>query len=674
MIECTKNVASLASQAFGKQNIFISDLKKMMKEFALDPAVSSTAREAFIVSDADIPARLVKDFTNAAAAKHNDNVIVFISRKGNAQFQDQAGINAVLEKPSAEQLSETVFGIIESVIQRSNSIPPTQATKSDEKVKEESADQWQGSGIWEGIKLDETQAAEDVMSKPEAPQDLQIDLSKPQVEEAPVLFDSPENMLDRIAECQKVADVRILTRELDATNVIKDIIKNSADYAGIEDRLKGINEKIQAVYLDTAIPMKDKLDKVRALLYDKNYYRAKTNTIVEQRVEEIITTITEKTKECLDARCAELDRIILNYTVMTKEPLATARIAGLLDDRANMLLEIAALREEVQAIFAKVDKFASDVIADIAEDSTIRTGSPLIDARLRLSGDTTVPEQTIDTIQHILSVADVKSAEFKEANRKLIVLTQKLQTVMNMDKELISALTQVIEYMHSNNIEDKIIQNTLIKKSLRLYVAMDGTGRTVIPYICSRLKSQENYNVLYIDITGKSRLADYGETSRSLDDWMQERYQEAFCVVTGELSNNEDSMQRFLVALTKAADYYRVINVVMSVEQRVALETLVPDVLCVNYIIDPTTASLEFFAGYIKETQYDNVAQRVIVNKCIPSTTSAIIEKLGLIEDMNVHVTTIPYEPLITECSIRGVKPYCIQAVQEAFKEVCKVC
>lgn len=512
MIECTKNMASLVSQAFGKQNVYISDTRKMLGRFALDPNVSSVAREAFIVSDADIPARLAKEFEHAVTAKHPDNIIVYVAKKGNTQQGTLKGVDIMLEKPSAEQLSEAVFSKIESIIQKSNAIP--QEDEPDGKAGEDTdPDQWPQNvnldDLFDSVPED-TAAGDDTAG---APIDLKISLDKPPAE-APVVMETQDSLLDRINECSKVIDVKLLTRELNATSVVKEIIKNSADYAGIEDRLKGLNEKIQATYLDTTIPAKEKLDKIRALLYDKGYYRTKTNTIIEQRVEEIITTITEKTKECLDARCEELDRVILNYTATTTEPLATARIAGLLDDRANILLEITALQHEVQEIFAKVDKLATDVVADIAEDSTMRTGSPLIDARLRLSGDIIAPAGTVDTIEHILSVADRKSEEFKEASRKLVILTRKLQSVMNMDRELINALTQIITYMQSNNIEDKIIQQTLIKKSLRFYIGTKGSGRTVIPYVCSSLKSQENYNVLYIDVTGESRLSDYGETAR----------------------------------------------------------------------------------------------------------------------------------------------------------------
>ena len=77
MIECTKAIDGLVSAAFGKNMVTISDLKKMMDRFALDPKVSEVAREAFIVSDVDLNRRMLKEFEKKAAAKHEEVVIIF---------------------------------------------------------------------------------------------------------------------------------------------------------------------------------------------------------------------------------------------------------------------------------------------------------------------------------------------------------------------------------------------------------------------------------------------------------------------------------------------------------------------------------------------------------------------------------------------------------------------
>lgn len=682
MIECTRTMDGLVSSAF-EGNVSISDLKKMMSRFALDPNVSTIAREAFIVSDADLNRRTLKDFEKAAANKHEDVVIVYVAKKGQAQFKEMPGVNAILEKPSAEELRETVFGIIENITQKHGVVPVTGVVTEGAKdfSKLEINENYEGltDEFGRPLEFDLNPATEDEpVHVDEEPVEVKIpEITEPEeINPQPdVTFDKPDELIDRIKMCDKVADINVLTRELTATRVIKEMIGTTADYTGIEERLKGINEKILALYLDVTIPETDKLDKIRALLYDKGYYQAKTNSIIEQRVEELIQTVTEKTQECLNKRCAELDRAIVNYASSTKAPLDTTRVASLVDNRANILLEITALREEVQNIYMKVDKFAGEVVGNIAEESVVPvTGISLLDARMRLAGDSVVPAQTTETIERILSMADSKSEEFKEANRKLIILNQKLQTVMNLDKELIDALTQTIELLQSNNIEDRIVKETLIKMSLRIFVGSENSGRTAIPYICSKLKSRENYNVLYVDITGKSKLSNYSEATVDLEDWMVNKYQEPCCVVSGEMSNTPEAAQRLLTALTKAADYYRVINVVMSDDQKEIFDILVPDALCVNYIVDPTTKSIEFFSDFIRETKCENVAQRVIINKCVPSATSVIIEKLGLVTDMDVHVTTIPYEPLITECGLRGIKPYELQVVQEAFKEVCKSC
>ena len=680
MVECTSSADTLARVAFGRDNVIISSVKNMVDRFKLDPAISEVAREAFIVTDMDLTRKVKAEFLKKAAAKHKDVIIIYIARRGKTDIQPGNGINAVLINPTPEALADTVFANVEEISQKGSVISSSDTAPEAAKdftTKENEGFEGLTDEFGNPLEFDFTEPKEETPASvvEETPVEVPVDLTPEPVVEEPSLLEPTDNIIKRVKDCTKVADVAHITRELTATTVIKEFLQGQADYTGIEERLKGLNEKINSVFLDTTIPAQDKNDKIRALLYDKNYYRAKTNTIIEQRVEEIITTITSKTKELLDKRCAELDRAIENCaTCVTGTEVDSARIAGLLDDRANIILEIALLREEVQKIYEKMDKLAVDTTANIAEESTVRTGKRRIDARLRLTGDSTVPYETVETIERILSMANSKTEEFKDASRQLILMNQKLLHIMKKDKEIIGALTHAIEILQTNDVEDSILQKTRIKSALRLFVAKPGSGRTVVPYICSKIKSRSNNNVLYIDITGDTKLADYGEKVMDLQDWMSNQKQEQCCVVAGSLTDADDVAQRFLVALTKAADYYRVINVVMTPEQRHIMEVLAPDVLVINYIVDPKQESLDFFANYIRETVYENVGQRVILNKCISSTTSVMLEKLGLVEDMSVHVATIPYEPIITECGLRGVKPYDIQVVQEAFREVSKVC
>jgi hypothetical protein len=250
-----------------------------------------------------------------------------------------------------------------------------------------------------------------------------------------------------------------------------------------------------------------------------------------------------------------------------------------------------------------------------------------------------------------------------------------LNKLIELDHEQISALQSVVSELRASNVEDLVVARTAIKLSLRIYVAKEDTGRTVVPYVVSKLRSRTSANVLYIDLTGTSKLEDYGETAYELDDWFQNRYEKDFCAVVGKCPESAESQQRLMAALVKASDYYRYINVVLDPTQRAMLDLMLPDALVVNYIVDTKKSTLKFFSEYIKDTAYDNVARRVIINKCdIPVTP--VVKELGVIDDetANIKVDIIPSVPSLMECGLRGVRPYEVNSVVEAFREVRQTC
>ncbi len=684
MIVVTRALDQLAKQAVGEGNVAVSGIKTMMDKFRLDPGVSQIAEEVYLVANVDVRNdKLKKQFLEAAAAKHPDVRIVYISKTGKPDLQVGNGIDAVLERPKAEVVADTIYSLIEEVTRKgdvvsaADSVPQEietfkpQGLAGNEKVIPTDE-------FGEYINPSELEKIIDEVKNEEAQADpIKLDLSKEiptQPKEIEQVDVQKSQIVENIKGCNKIADINVLTRELTATNIIKDLVKDSAEYVNIEDKLKVLNEKILSIWADPSIrSTADKLDKMKSILYDKDYFRAKSNTLIEQRVEEIISTLIDKTKDCLNKRLAELNNAILNLNRQPAEGLDYTRLAGITDERANLILELQVMDKNIREIFASANKACLDISSIIAEESANLSDSPLLNANLRLRGDSVVSDKSLDTIINIMSTAEQTSLEFKEAARDLVVMMQKVNKLIDLDREQIAALTQVIQYLQSNNIEDTIIKETMIKKSLRLFIAKPNTGRSVIPYILSKLKSRENYNVLYVDLTGTNKVADYGDDMYTLDDWFNNRYEKEFCGVIGKAVDTTEFAQRLMVALVKAADYYRVINVVLDPEQEAIFKVFAPDVLTINYLTDTSKKSLDFFREYIKTTKYDNVAQRVIINKC-DIQIRPIIGRLDLLENCDVHIATIPTIPALAECSLNGVKPYELTTVQEAMREVRKVC
>lgn len=702
MIVCTRSLDAVAGKAFGKKNVAISTVDKMIETFQLDPAVSGSTVEAFLIGDSDVRNKKLKQkFLTAAVTKHPAVNVIYVVRGSKSDVTEGNGINIVLIKPSPEELQSKVYAITENitnkeeVVSSAETVPqgvegfkpkglmrnmetpvdeigmPTNGADMEQLQQELEALDMSiaGSGAaqeQESVPVEEEAAGKVVLEK--------VNLDK-DVEPQPMdETQATSEMIERVRRCSSVCDLAVLTREFTATNLIKDIVKSNQQYVNIEDRLKAIREKMLAVYADPSIrSQEEKLDKIKALTYDKDRYMSESNTIIEQRVEELIALVIDKTRECLHSRLNELDRAIVNVKTDDSAAGDFTRIAGINDERANLILELQVLDKEIRDIFAATHDMAVDISSSIADQSAAITDSPLLNARLRLQGTSVVSDKSRETIMHILTTAERTSDEFKDASRELVIMNQKLNKLIELDKEQIAAMAEVIAFLRANNVEDTVIKESLIKKSLRIFVADEGSGRSVVPYMLSKFKSRENCNVLYIDITGKNKVDCYGDKLYTLDEWMANRYEKEFCGVQGYVGESVEAAQRFMAALVKAADYYRVINVVMSPEQRDLFGVIAPDVLVVNYIVDTSSRSLAFYRDFIKDTKYPNVAQRVIVNKCdIP--VRPILEKLDVIEAADIHVAVIPSIPAITECSLREVRPYELTSVQEAFREVRKVC
>ena len=673
MIVCTRTADALSRQAFGKQNVAVSKIDAMMSSFLLDPAVSKPSKEAFIVTSDDIRAPKIKDaFFEAAAGKHPDVRIVIIVRNAKLDIQKEKGIDAVLVKPKANVLADTVYQLIEEIESKAPIV--SSADSVPDAIDAFTPKEFEDNNAIEAKEIEKnvTEVTEEHAVKEVPREELRVKepiLTVPSVDEE---RQYKSEMVDRIKACNRVTDVQVLARELTASKVVKEIVKENQQYVAIEEKLKAINNKIYSILADESIrSLEEKIDKIQVILYDKDYYKIKNNTIIEQRVEELIDTLTSKTSELLRARLKDLDRAISSAKAVKGDDIDFPRLAGIFDQRASLIMELAVLDHEVRDIFCTADNLAFDTMSNMAKDSKELTGNRSVDQRISLRGDYVESEETRKSIVRILETADRSSVEFKNAIRDIVIMKDSLNKLLGLDRDAIAAQAEIINFLRSNNVEDTVIAETLLKKSLRVFVGEEGVGRTVVPFTLSKLKSRQNANVLHVDITGTAKFEDYGFDAIPLNEFVENRVEREFCAVVGQVSNTPESMQRLLVMLTKAADYYRVINVVVSPDQKELFNVIAPDVLSINYITDTNKRSLDFMANFIKETKFDNVAQKVIINKC-DVEYGPIVKRLGIFDEMNIRVLKIPYISQLVDCSLKGLKPYEIAAVTESFEEVGK--
>lgn len=669
MIVCTSKADTMLKKCMGKNDVAVIAVDKMFDQFKLDPMVMNPQRHAYIVTDDDIKATRIKQkFEQNAAAKHPSTKIVFINKGSKNVYPDGlTGVDVILNKPKPDDIKKSLSSIISgdfsNVVMPGNSIgfnqipdytPERTTVPTEEGTRPE----------FGPIMTDWT------------PEELPIRQDAVPVEETPevsVPEDRGSEIVERIQNATTVKQVSQLAREIDSSNIVKELIDNNTTYAAVEEKLKTLTDAIHLIMSDNTIPTLDeKLSKVRSLTHDKTFFATKGDSIFEQRLEEIIDAICSQTSALLQSRLSEIDTAIKRVATQKQMDAGNARLAGLNEERVNLILELKTLQTEIGVIFQATDSLIVSSVCEIADKATDIAGSALFNAHLRARGETLVSDVTFNAMRAGLELTTTKvSSEFKEMQLKVVQMIKVLDKLFDLDKEMIAAYQATINFLRARNIEDTVIAESLLKKSLRVFVGYENTGRTIIPYLLSMYKSRTNANVLLLDLTGTGKYDHYGLQVMEPETYFTRLNQTEFCLVSGRVENSVVTAQRIVTTLLKSADYYRVINVIIDPEQRELLETISQDVLCINYLVDTVPANLDKMRNLIERTKYKNVARRVILNKC-DIMVRPVVTRLGLDDELDFQLCTIPTVPAINDADLLGYNPYGVGAVTLAMKEVVK--
>ena len=483
-------------------------------------------------------------------------------------------------------------------------------------------------------------------------------------------LDVASNILSRIEEKEKIADIAVLMKEMKATALVKDLFSTNATYSGIEEKLKSLRDAIYTIMHDRSITSLDeKLTKVYSLTHDKAFYSAKGDTLIEQRLEEIVNVIVGQTKSLLASELSEIDTAIKRSAVAGATQDVPARLAGLAEERADLIVQLRTLQQKIKSIYQDTDHLIMDTAEYIGNNAIELSGDMDIDTHIRARGNIIVSDETRNAMTSAIELSQDKLPDtFAEMELDIKALLRTINKLIEVDDEVAQARDTMIDRLKMKNVEDSVIALTTLKQSLRVYVANANTGRTIVPYLLSKYTSRKK-NTLLVDLTTTGKYKQYDIATKDYDDFVTNMYLEEFLVVTGEISNSPIAAQQLVTNLLKAVDYYKVINIVLRPDQVDLFNVIAEDVLSVNYITDTVPSHLDSMREFINGIKLDNVGQRVFINKCdIP--LKPILKRLGLEDSIDYQIVNVPNVPAITAASLDGYDPYPISAVKYTFEEL----
>lgn len=674
MIVSTNKSDTMLRRTFEKNKTSVMAIERMIEQFSLDPTITDPVRECYIVTNEDISASKTKaQFEQAAACKHPNVKIIFINKSARPIYPNGLqGVDAVLQKPKPGDIQQAVSAVIATGVVKDAVIDygtPTQMPIP-EYQPNPVPEPARTVGVFDESILEDKPAEPDPVAE-EVP--LVPEPEPVPAEPEPEVSEKDSALVGRIRQAGTVSDISVLMREVQASELIKDLIESNSTYSGIEEKLKSMNDTIFSILSDTRIgSLDEKLSKIRAILHDKAFFSAKGNTLIEQRLEEVIDAICMQTSSLLQTRLNEIDTSIRKMQSQRDFDVNHARLSGLNEERANIIIELRTLQVEIDDIFKSADRLTISTATHIAEGADNVTGNEMINMHLKARGAQVLSDDTINAVRAALELSSDKvPASFKEMKMKVISTIRVISKLFDLDSEIIAAQQAQINFLKAHNVEDSVVADSLLKKSLRVYVGEESTGRSIISYLLSKYKSRQNANVLCIDLTGSAKYHQYGIQCMNLDTFMVEQNQAEFVLVAGTVENTVAAAQRIVSTLLRAADYYRVINVVLNPEQKELFSTISQDVLSVNFVVDTNVQRIERMRQTIQECTVENVGRRVIVNRCdIP--VRAIVSRLGLDDQIDFQICVVPTIPAISDASINGFNPYGVSSVDVIMEDVVK--
>lgn len=494
----------------------------------------------------------------------------------------------------------------------------------------------------------------------------------PQPVETPAASAPKSDLLDALNETNKVADVTALFREMNASSVIKDLIINNSTYNGIEEKLKSIRDAVYVIMNDKSYAtMEERCSKIRALMHDKTFYNAAGNTMIEQLTNEIVDIVVSKVEKSGNDRIDEIDAAIKKTASKGWEQGQPAMLAALTDQRASIITELASLEYDVRDIMLTTDGFLRDVGNEIAQRTQSISDNEDINLWFQGRGTEVIDEVSLVALQKLLQTSSEVPEKYETLITRIKTEQALLRKLLQVEDEIYEAQSKIIQRMKERGVEGAIVCQTLLKKSLNIFVGSDNVGKTILPYLYAKYKSKQNCNVLLMNLCKNDKFRQYGIEAIPYDQFVTRPVLTEFSVVKASIADDVAAAQQFITVLTKAADYYKYIYVVLDDDQSELFRIIAPDVFSVNYLVDTTPTNLDKTKNFIDHISLDNVAERIFINRCSVNIRP-ILQRLGKLDSINYQICQVDNIPEITDGSLSGFDPYGISSVTYAFEELLK--
>lgn len=651
------SLSLLAKKALGSK-CHQSSINGILDTLSIDPAVSNM--DVVLLGPADLSGPAGKKIPEAVAKRHSGVCVIYLCTNDREVklFPDAPHIKQV-KRIKDTVISEAVTEFYGEDVKANN---PKYSSAAD-KVGALGTNPEPPRPIAPPVEEEETTA--------EAPAPVELELPEAQVEQPTVVENEPPKPSpaeDVIASVKSVKDWDILKRQINRDSIIRQLILENNEFAGVANMLNVWDLRICDVWADPHKSNEEKMRAVQEFGANRQVLQATYNSVLVDKFVSLLERVVSVCSATVEDRCNEITHAVVSVQ-QNKDAFLEKAVSGedSLDDTLyERMVELQSIEGELCKMFAFLHhEGMEEIVGRLGEK--LPSTNEYINNVLSVSAKLYQPGNTVNLAQAIVD-------SLAKGQVQLSLIEDKVKGLMSTMFQVIVAQNKVIQYqrdviscLRANNVESLVVRDSLLKECFNVIVGSEHTGLTATSAIYAGMLSRRD-NTLVVDLTGHSHYDRYGYDTVSLDEFMVERIQRPLLFVTGSVDNDPEKVFHLMEELKSRLTYFRHLIIVLDAAQLNVLDQVGREALSISYVTNCTIESLAAItAAYEAGRKIPNVCHKLI---CIDSPVDVGMLIATLKMDISMtKLIPIPYLREIKQAAIVRQQPHTYNDVLRVFEE-----
>lgn len=667
-------VASLslrAKKALGSK-CHQSSLKGIIDTLPMDPAVSNM--DVLLLGPADLQGPAGKKIPEAVAKRHEGVCVIYLCQndKELKLFPD-APHTKVVRKIDDSVIVDTVNEFYGEEVRADdrkfrstadkvgelgeNPAPPKPVTMATATNTEEAGKK---KKIAEQVPLEIPEEPKEEPTEETTAES--IEEPKPAVQRA-------EDVIDSV---KTVGDWDILKKELNRDSVIRQLILENNEFAGLANMLNVWDLRIRDIWSDNHKSNAEKMQAVQEFGTNRMVLQATYNSVLVDKFVSLMERIVSVCSSTVEERLDEITHAVISIKTHKDEFIEKALTDGddLTENLHARMVELKGIEGELCKMFAFMHKEGmEEIVARL--DEKLPSTNEFINNVLTVSSKLYLPGNTVNLGETVMDALHKGQIQLSMVEDKVTALMTTLFEVIKEQHDVIQYQRDVISCLRANHVESLVVRDSLLKDCFHVMVGKENTGLSSTVATRAGLLSRQN-NTVVVDLTGHAHYERYGYSTVPLTEYMVERIQKPLLFVVGESEQDPEQVHQLMEELKGRMTYFHNLIIVLDPSQVQILDQIGREALSISYVTNCTPESLDAIAvSYDVGRKLPNVAHKLICIDC-PVDAGTILTVLKMDISMT-QLIPIPYLREMRQAALVKQQPHTYNDVLRVFEEAFRV-